>query len=401
MQKFERIERLPPYTFAVVTDLKVKARRAGEDIIDLGMGNPDMPTPKHIVDKLIEAARNPKNHRYSASKGIVKLRKAICDWYQKRFQVELDPESEAIVTMGAKEGLSHLVLSTIVRGDVVFVPTPTYPIHTYSVLIAGGDVRKIPFFGGIFNGSEFLDELQVACKQTWPKPKMLIISFPHNPTTAVTDLGFFEKIISFAREHKLLVIHDLAYGDLCFDGYQAPSILQVPGAKDVAVELTSMSKSYNMPGWRVGFAVGNKAMIHALTRLKSYLDYGMFQPIQIASIIALNSSQECVKETVKAYRDRRDALIDGLERAGWIVEPPRATMFVWARIPEQWRSMGSLEFSKLLLTKGKVVVSPGIGFGEYGDEWVRFALVENKHRILQATRGIRRVLSQPVKEARR
>lgn len=392
MEEFERIKRLPPYAFNIINEMKTSARRAGEDIIDLGMGNPDMPTPRHIVDKLIEAAQNPKNHRYSASKGIAKLRQAICTWYQKRFQVDIDLESEAVVTIGAKEGLSHLVLATIVRGDVVFVPTPTYPIHTYSVLIAGGDVRKIPLDNRALNGGDFLEELQTACRQTWPNPRMLIVSFPHNPTTATVELAFFEKIVAFAREHKLKVIHDFAYADLCFDGYQAPSILQVQGAKDVAVELFSLSKSYNMPGWRVGFAVGNRTVLQALARLKSYFDYGMFQPIQIAAIIALNGPQGCVKDIVKTYRERRDALIEGLERAGWPVEKPKGTMFVWAQIPEEWKAMGSLEFTKFLLTKGKVVVSPGIGFGDDGDDYVRFALVENEHRILQATRGIKRAL---------
>lgn len=400
MEEYERIKRLPPYVFNVVNELKVKARRSGEDIIDLGMGNPDLPTPQHIVDKLVEAAQNPRNHRYSASRGIAKLRQAICKWYHKRFQVDLDPESGAIVTIGAKEGLSHLILATVVRGDVVFVPTPTYPIHTASVLIAGGDVRKIPLINdplGMNNGEMFLDELVTACKQTWPHPKMLIISFPHNPTTSVVELRFFEKIVAFAREYNLKVIQDFAYADLCFDGYQAPSILQVPGAQEIAVELFTLSKSYNMPGWRVGFAVGNKEMLQALARLKSYLDYGMFQPIQIAAIIALNGPQDCVREVVDTYRRRRDVLVEGLERAGWAMEKPKATMFVWARIPEEWRSMGSLEFSKLLLKKAKVAVSPGIGFGDYGDEYVRFALVENEHRIQQAVRGVRSVLRHGVR----
>ncbi len=382
---FRRIERMPPYVFAIVNDLKMKARRRGEDIIDLGMGNPDQGTPKHIVDKLIEAAQNPKNHRYSASKGIPKLRSAITDWYREKYQVELDPETEAIATIGSKEGISHLGLTLFGPGDTVLVPNPTYPIHAYSVIIANGDVRHVPLMPDM----DFFEELRKAYMQTWPRPKAMIISFPHNPTTQVVDLGFFEKIVAFAKENNVMVIHDLAYAELVFDGYTAPSFLQVPGAMDVGVEFVSLSKTYNMPGWRVGFAVGNNKIIGALTRMKSYLDYGMFQPIQIAAIIALKGPQDCVQEIVELYRCRRDTLCDGLNRIGWEMEKPKATMFVWARIPEKFRAMKSLEFSKLLLEKARVAVSPGIGFGEYGDEYVRFALVENEHRTRQAVKGIR------------
>lgn len=390
IEQFTRMRRLPPYVFAQVNALKMERRRAGEDIIDLGMGNPDVPTPQHIVDKLVEAAQKPHNHRYSASRGITKLRHAIADWYKRRYDVDVDPETEAVVTIGAKEGLSHLVLALVNPGDVVFSPNPTYPIHPYSVIIAGGDLRSIP----IGPDRDFFEDLQIAAKQTWPRPKMLIISFPHNPTTAVVDLAFFEKVVAFAKDHHLMVIHDLAYADLVFDGYQAPSILQVPGAKDVAVEFFSMSKSYSMAGWRVGFCVGNREMVGALTRLKSYLDYGIFQPIQIAAIIALNGDQSCVKEIVDIYRSRRDVLVEGLQRIGWPMEKPKGTMFVWAPIPERFRSMGSVEFSKFLIEKAKVAVSPGLGFGEYGDDHVRFALVENEMRIKQAIRGIRKAFQE-------
>lgn len=387
-EDFHRVGRLPPYVFAIVNELKEVARRRGEDIVDLGMGNPDIPTPNHIVQKLIEACRNPRNYRYSASRGITKLRMAISDWYRHRYDVELDPESEAIVTIGSKEGLAHLILSVVEPGDVVFVPNPTYPIHTYSVIIAGGDLRSIP----LSPDSDFFADLTSATKLTWPQPKMLIISYPHNPTTRVVDLGFFEGVVEFAREHQIIVVHDFAYADLCFDGYRAPSFLQAKGAKEVGVEFYSLSKSYSMPGYRVGFAVGNPRLIHALSRIKSYLDYGIFQPIQIASIIALKGDQRCVDEIGQIYQERRDTLINGLERAGWHIEKPRGTMFVWGRIPERYRQMGSLEFTKLLLEKAKVAVSPGIGFGDYGDDYVRFALVENQHRINQAVRGIRKIL---------
>src|SRR5512139_2978924 len=389
---FHRMQRLPPYIFGIVNQLKMEARRRGEDIIDLGMGNPDLPTPKHIVNKLIEAVRNPRNHRYSASKGIYKLRTAMADFYRRRFDVELDPETECVVTIGAKEGIGHLVLATIGPGDVVLVPDPTYPIHAYSVVIAGGDLRSVPLTGE----GDCFRRLLTATKQTWPHPKMLIVSFPHNPTTKVVDLGFFEKLVDFAKEHQLMIVHDLAYADIVFDGYRAPSLLQVKGAKDVGVEFYSRSKSYNMAGWRVGFAVGNAEMLAALARLKSYLDYGVFQPIQIASIIALNEDQDCVRQTVEEYRKRRDALVNGLKRVGWEIEKPKGTMFVWAEIPKPFKKMGSIDFSKHLLTEGKVAVSPGIGFGQYGEGFVRFALVENEARIKQAVKGIQKILKKGV-----
>ncbi len=388
MNEFGRMKRLPPYIFSIVNELKAKARAQGEDIIDFGMGNPDQPTPQHIVDKLCEAARNPKNHRYSVSRGITKLREAIADWYRRRYGVEIDPETEAIVTIGAKEGISHLALAIVERGDVALVPSPTYPIHAYSVIIAAGDVRNVPLGPGI----DFFEKLQEAYKSCWPPPKLLILSFPHNPTTQVVDLQFFHRVVEFAKVHRLIIIHDLAYADLTFDGYQAPSFLQVPGARDVGVEFFSLSKSYNMPGWRVGFAVGNRQIIAALAQIKSYLDYGHFQPIQIASIIALNGPQDCVREIVATYKARRDVLVDGLNRLGWPCDKPLGTMFVWAKIPEAYRSMGSLEFSKFVLDKAKVAVSPGIGFGDLGDEYVRFALVENQHRTRQALQGIKRAL---------
>lgn len=388
MYDFRRMTRLPPYVFAEVNDLKMKLRRKGEDIIDLGMGNPDIPTPKHIVDKMIEAARKGRNHRYSASAGIPKLRVAISDWYKRRFNVNIDPEQEAIATLGAKEGLAHLVLATISPGDVVFAQNPTYPIHPYSVIIAGGDLRSIP----IGPDRDFFEDLTAAAKQTWPNPKMLIISYPHNPTTEVVEKSFFKKIVRFCRERDIIVIHDFAYADLVFDGYEPPSFLQVPGAKKIGVEFFSLSKSYSMPGWRVGFCVGNKKIVAALKRIKSYLDYGMFQPVQIASIIALNGTYDCVEEIVNIYRERRDVLVDGLDRIGWHIEKPKATMFVWAKIPEQYQKMGSVEFSKMLIKKAKVAVSPGRGFGEYGDDYVRFALVENPHRTRQAIKGIKQVL---------
>ncbi|WP_025321995.1 aminotransferase class I/II-fold pyridoxal phosphate-dependent enzyme [Deferrisoma camini] len=383
---FHRIQRLPPYVFKVVDDLKMEARRRGEDIIDLGMGNPDRPTPAHIVDKLVEAAQKPKNHRYSVSRGIYKLRLAMAKWYERRYGVALDPESEVCVTLGAKEGLAHLVMAILGSGDVAFVPNPTYPIHSYSVVLADGDLRAIELGEG---GDEFLGRLEREMKTVWPRPKLLILNFPQNPTTQIADLGFFEKVVGFCRENRILLIHDLAYADICFNGYRAPSILEVPGAKDLAVEFVSLSKSYNMAGWRVGFCVGNPAMIHALTRIKSYLDYGMFQPVQIASVIALETPDEVVQEIAEVYRVRRDKLVEGLGRAGWPVEKPKATMFVWAPIPEPFRGMGSLEFAKLLLREAKVAVSPGIGFGQFGDDHVRFALVENEHRIHQAVAGIR------------
>jgi len=394
MQEFQRIQRLPPYVFAVVTELKSKLRHAGEDIIDLGMGNPDLPTPKHIVEKLTEAARLPKNHRYSASRGIPKLRLAICNWYKRKYGVDLDPETEAIATIGAKEGLAHLVLATMGPGDIALVPSTTYPIHTYSVVIAGADVRSIPLIAGV---DDFMDRVERAMKTLWPRPKMMIISFPHNPTTEVVDLDFFRRVVAFAKENDILLIHDLAYADLVFDGYKAPSILQVPGAKDVAVELYSMSKGYSMAGWRVGFVVGNRQMVGALTRIKSYLDYGMFQAIQIAATVALNGPQRVVDEAVEVYRKRRDCLVDGFGRIGWDIAKPKGTMFVWAPIPAPFDAMGSLEFSKQMLLRAKVAVSPGVGFGEHGEGYVRFALCENEHRIRQAIRGVKMMLQSPAR----
>ena len=388
MTNFARLDRLPPYVFSVVDELKMTARHAGEDIIDLGMGNPDLGTPPHIVEKLIEASQKSQNHRYSASRGITKLRMAIASWYKRRFDVDIDPDNEAIVTIGVKEGMSHLILVTIRPGDVVFAPNPTYPIHPYSSIIAGGDVRGIPMGPEI----DFFDNLLHATKQTWPKPKVLILSFPHNPTTECVDLNFFEKIVDFAKAHNIMVIHDFAYADLVYDGYKAPSFLQAKGAKEVGVEFFSLSKSYSMAGWRVGFCVGNPETIAALRRIKSYLDYGIFQPIQIASIIALNGPQDCVEEIRQTYKHRRDTLITGLNRAGWEIESPKGTMFVWGKIPDQYRKMGSVEFSKFLIREAQVAVSPGLGFGEYGDNYVRFALIENDMRINQAIRGIRRVL---------
>jgi len=400
MFRFARLDRLPPYVFATVNQIKMEARQAGEDIIDLGMGNPDIGTPPHIVAKLIEAAQKPHNHRYSASMGITKLRTAISSWYKRRFDVDINPDTEAIVTIGVKEGLSHLILVTIRPGDVVFTPNPTYPIHSYSAIIAGGDVRGIP----TGPDEDFFDNLIRATKQTWPRPKVLILSYPHNPTTEVVGLEFFEKIVAYAKEHDLMVIHDFAYADLVFDGYQAPSFLQAEGAKDVGVEFFSLSKSYSMPGWRVGFCVGNAEIVAALRRIKSYLDYGIFQPIQIAAIIALSGENEadhqyglrdrqpCGEGSVKIYHHRRDALISGLERIGWHIPPPKGTMFVWGKIPEKYAKMGSVAFSEMLIRKAKVAVSPGLGFGEYGDNYVRFALIENPMRINQAVRGIRQIL---------
>ena len=385
MEEFKRIQRLPPYVFAIVNELKAVARAQGEDIIDFGMGNPDQPTPSHIVDKLTEAANRSDTHRYSMSKGIPRLRRAICNWYKKRFDVDLDPESQAIVTIGSKEGLAHLALACVGPGDSVLVPNPAYPIHPYGFIIAGADIRHVP----AGRDDDFFTSLEAAIKESWPRPKMLVLNYPGNPTTECVDLGFFEKIVSIAKEHQIWVVQDLAYADIVFDGYKAPSILQVPGAKDIAVEFFSLSKSYNMPGWRVGFMVGNDALVAALGRIKSYLDYGMFTPIQIAAISALEGPQDCVDEIRLMYESRRDTLCDGLNNIGWSVEKPKATMFVWAPIPEPYREMGSLEFSKKLLNDAKVAVSPGIGFGEYGDDSVRFGLIENEHRTRQAIRGIR------------
>jgi len=385
--KTPRMERLPPYVFASVNAKKMAARHAGEDIIDLGMGNPDQGTPPHIVDKLVEAARNPRNHRYSASRGIPNLRLAISRWYQRRYGVEIDPNLEAIATMGAKEGISHLTLAMVGPGDTVLVPDPTYPIHNYAVIIAGGTVAHVPQQPG----QDFFESLLAVYEQHDPKPRTMMLCFPANPTTAVVELDFFERVVAFAQEHKIRVMHDLAYADLCFDGYQAPSFLQVPGAKEVGVEFVSLSKSYNMPGWRVGFCVGNQEMVGTLTRIKSYLDYGMFQPIQIASIIALNECEEEPPKIRKLYEERRDVLCEGLNRIGWTVEPPKATMFLWAPIPAPYAEMGSVAFSEMLIDRCKVAVAPGLGFGRGGDGFVRFALVENEHRTRQAIQGLRKI----------
>ena len=396
---FHKLNRLPPYVLAEVIDLMKSARRSGEDVIDLGMGNPDLPTPPHVIEKICEAARLPRNHRYSASRGLPNLRSAICEWYQRRHGVELDPDGEAIAVIGAKEGLSHFVLMTIGPGDVVLCPDPAYPIHQYSVIIAGGDLRHVPLTAD----TDFIANLEQAIRRTWPVPKMLILSFPHNPTTQVVDLSFFEKIVDFARDHDLMVLHDFAYAEVCFDGYRPPSLLEVPGAKELAIEFTSLSKSHSMAGWRVGFACGNREMVGALARIKSYLDYGMPQAIQIGGIVALRGPQDVVKANAEEYRLRRDALIDGLGQPGegaWKIEKPLATMFVWAQIPEPLRSMGSLEFSKRLLRDAGVAVSPGVGFGENGEGYVRFALVENRQRIRQAVRGIRRFLRESAASAR-
>ena len=387
---FPRIRRLPPYVFSIVNELKADARSRGEDIIDFGMGNPDRPTPQHIVDKLVEVAQRSDTHRYSTSRGIPRLRRSICRWYRRRFDVDLEPDTEAIVTIGSKEGLAHLALATIGPGDAVLVPNPSYPIHPYGFVIAGADIRHVPLVPDL----DFFAELQKAIKDSWPRPKMLVLNFPGNPTTECVEVEFFEKVTNIAREHGIWVVHDLAYADLCYDGYVAPSILQVSGAKDVAVESFSLSKSYNMPGWRVGFMVGNKTLVGALSRIKSYLDYGMFTPVQVAAISALDGPQDCVQEIQDTYRSRRDVLCNGLISAGWPVEKPRATMFVWAKIPESFRSLGSLEFSKRLLVEAKVAVSPGIGFGDYGDDHVRFALIENEHRTRQAIRSIRKLLRE-------
>ncbi len=387
MDEFYRIKRLPPYVFAVVNDLKTKARARGEDIIDLGMGNPDQGTPPHIVAKLVEAAQSPKNHRYSASRGITRLRVAISRWYRDRYDVEIDPESEAVATIGAKEGLAHLALAVLGPGDVALVPNPTYPIHSYSVVIADGDLRSVP----LTPDGDFFARLEETARLAWPKAKLLILSFPHNPTTTCVDRAFFERVVDFAKEHRLMVVHDFAYADLHYDGYEPPSFLSVPGAKDVGVELFSLTKSYNMAGWRLAFCCGNRQMVHALARIKSYLDYGVFQPIQIAGILALEGDQSVVAQITEVYRKRRDALVDGLNRQGWTVQKPLGTMFVWAPIPEGFRAIGSLEFAKLCVQEAKVAVSPGIGFGEYGEGYVRFALVENEQRIKQALRGLRQL----------
>jgi alanine-synthesizing transaminase len=385
MTSFPRIERLPPYVFNITGELKMAARRRGEDIIDMSMGNPDGPTPKHIVDKLVEAATRPDTHGYSVSKGIPRLRKAIADWYGRRYQVSIDPDTEAIVTIGSKEGLAHLMLATLDRGDTVLVPNPSYPIHIYGAVIAGANIRSVPMTPGL----DFFEEIDRAVRECIPKPKMMILGFPSNPTAQCVDLSFFERVIALAKEHNILVVHDLAYADITFDGYVAPSIMQVEGARDVAVEFFTMSKSYNMAGWRVGFMVGNQELVNALARIKSYHDYGTFTPIQVASIAALEGPQGGVAEVVAQYQMRRDVLAKGLHEAGWMVDIPKASMYIWAKIPEFYQKMGSLEFSKRLLADAKVAVSPGIGFGEYGDDYVRFALIENEQRTRQAVRGIK------------
>ena len=387
MQRFARIDRLPPYVFAVIDDLKLQARRVGEDIIDFGMGNPDNPPPQPIIDKLCEAVQRPHNHRYSASRGIYKLRLAIANYYWRRFGVELDHEQEVVTTIGVKEGFSHLMWAIVDPGDLVVVPTPAYPIHIYGPIFANGDVLHVP----LASTEQLLEEVQRACVRHWPRPKVLVLNFPHNPTTTCVDVAFFRQVVDFAREHNVIVVHDFAYADLVFDGYKAPSLLQVPGAKEVGIEFFSMSKSFNMPGWRVGFAVGNPTLVGALRKIKSYLDYGIFQPVQIASIIALDENEHAVATICELYRQRRDVLVRGLHRLGWEVQTPQATMFVWAKIPEPYEAMGSLEFAKHVLKEAKVAVSPGIGFGEGGDQYVRFALVENAHRTRQALRGLRRL----------
>jgi alanine-synthesizing transaminase len=388
MEEFQRIKRLPPYVFNIVNELKARERAQGVDIIDFGMGNPDRPTPQHIVDKLVEVSQKGTAHRYSVSKGIPRLRRAICQWYQQRFDVELDPDSQAIVTIGSKEGLAHLALATMGPGDAVLVPNPAYPIHPYGFVLAGADVRHVPLVPGV----DFFEELEKAIKTSWPKPRMLVLNFPGNPTAQCVELDFFTKVVELAREYKIWVVHDIAYADLVFDGYKAPSILQVPGATDVAVEFFTLSKSYNMPGWRVGFMCGNRELVSALARIKSYLDYGTFTPIQVAAITALEGPQDCVRDICEIYRQRRDVLCKGLQEVGWSVEKPRGTMFVWAPIPEPYRSLGSLEFAKKILLEARVAVSPGIGFGEFGDDHVRFSLIENEHRTRQAVRGIRQML---------
>lgn len=393
MEEFRRIKRLPPYVFNIVNELKAAARARGEDIIDFGMGNPDQPTPQHIVDKLVEVAQRKDTHRYSMSRGIPRLRRAICNWYMHRFQVELDPESQAIVTIGSKEGLAHLALACMGPGDSVLVPNPAYPIHPYGFVISGADIRHVPLVPGV----DFFEKLEETIVDSWPRPKMLVLNFPGNPTAQCVELDFFQKVVDMAREYNIWVVHDLAYADIVYDGYEAPSILQIEGADDVAVEFFSLSKSYSMPGWRVGFMCGNKTLIAALARIKSYLDYGLYTPIQVAAITALEGPQDCVQEIRQMYQNRRDVLCDGLYAAGWPVDKPRATMFAWAQIPEQYRHMGSLEFSKKLLKDAKVAVSPGIGFGEHGDDHVRFGLIENEHRTRQAIRGIREMLRRDEK----
>ena len=387
-RSFSRINRLPPYVFNITAELKMAARRRGEDIIDMSMGNPDGATPAHIVDKLIDTVKRPDTHGYSASKGIPRLRRAISHWYKKRYDVDIDPDSEAIVTIGSKEGLAHLMLATLDRGDTVLVPNPSYPIHIWGAVIAGADIRSVRMGPGV----DFFAELERAIRESYPKPKMMVLGFPSNPTAQCVELEFFERVVALAKQHNILVVHDLAYDDITFDGWKAPSIMQVPGARDVAVEFFTMSKSYNMAGWRSGFMVGNAELVAALARIKSYHDYGSFTPVQVAAIAALEGDQSCVTDICAQYQRRRDVLVKGLHEAGWMVEKPKASMYIWAHIPEAYRHLGSLEFAKLLLQKAKVSVSPGIGFGEYGDEYVRFALIENEARVRQALRGIKNML---------
>jgi len=392
--EFPRIKRLPPYVFSITAELKMAARHRGEDIIDMSMGNPDGATPAHIVDKLVEAARRPDTHGYSVSKGIPRLRGAIAHWYASRYQVSIDPDSEAIVTIGSKEGLAHLMLATLDRGDTVLVPNPSYPIHIYGAIIAGADIRSVRMTQGV----DFFGELERAIRESFPKPRMMVLGFPSNPTAQCVDLDFFRRVVDLARLHGIYVVHDLAYADIVFDGYRAPSIMQVPGAREVAVEFFTLSKSYNMAGWRIGFMVGNRDLVAALARIKSYHDYGTFTPIQVASIAALEGPQDCVAGICAQYLSRRDVLVKGLHEAGWMVEVPRASMYIWAQIPAPYRALGSLEFAKRLLAQAKVAVSPGVGFGEYGDTHVRFALIENEHRIRQAVRGMRDMLRRDGQE---
>jgi alanine-synthesizing transaminase len=385
MREFSRIKRLPPYVFNITNELKMAARRRGEDVIDLSMGNPDGPTPKHIVDKLVEAAQRQDTHGYSVSKGIPRLRKAICDWYKRRYATELDPESEAIVTIGSKEGLAHLMLATLERGDTVLVPNPSYPIHIYGAIIAGADIRSVRMTPGV----DFIAEVERAISELFPKPKMLVLGFPSNPTAKCVELDFFERIVALAREHDIMLVHDLAYADITYDGWKAPSIMQVPGARDVAVEFFTMSKSYNMAGWRIGFMVGNQDLVHALARIKSYHDYGSFTPIQVASIVALDGPQDCVEDIRLTYQRRRDVMVKGLHDIGWRVEIPKASMYVWAKIPDYYAALGSIGFTKHLLEQAKIAVAPGIGFGDHGDDHVRIALIENESRLRQALRGVK------------
>lgn len=387
-REFSRIKRLPPYVFNITAELKMAARRRGEDIIDMSMGDPDGAAPQHIIDKLVEASQKPHTHGYSVSKGIPRLRKAMSDWYKRRYEVDIDPESEVIVTIGSKEGLAHMMLATLDRGDVVLVPNPSYPIHIWGAVIAGAETKSVPMSRGV----DFYEALEKAVEETSPKPKMMILGFPSNPTAMCADLPFFEKVVALAKKHDIIVVHDLAYADIVYDDFRAPSILEVPGARDVAVEFFTMSKSYNMAGWRIGFMVGNAEIVGALARIKSYHDYGTFTPIQVAAIAALDGPQDCVEEVRQKYQARRDVLAKGLHEIGWMVEVPKASMYIWAEIPEPYKAMGSLEFAKKLLNEARVAVSPGVGFGELGDDHVRFALIENEHRIRQAVRGIREML---------